>query len=185
VLVATAHGAALPDLLKNDELSRLAGGVCNVTLGDAAAGARRGGAKTRQERAGAPVFSILVELRARAEWRLHLSVAASVDQMLAGRPPDAQVRRLRAGGRAVGAVEFETPGAAEAAAAAGLDGARGGPRRGGARQAAGGTGGRPWLALPPGFSGGGGAAAGGKRPRSVVDRSGHDTPPATRARGDE
>ncbi|KAI8468863.1 MAG: hypothetical protein J3K34DRAFT_386118, partial [Monoraphidium minutum] len=84
VLVATAHGTALPDVLRNPDLARLAGGVTAVTLGDEAARRGRGGAKTRLERAGAPVFPVLVEMAGRGACRLHLSVAGSVDCLLAG-----------------------------------------------------------------------------------------------------
>lgn len=59
MLVATAHGTRLNDLLRNPDLVTLAGGVTSVTLGDAAAGAAGGGSKTRSERKGTPVFQAL------------------------------------------------------------------------------------------------------------------------------
>jgi hypothetical protein len=136
MLVATAHGTVLSDVLRNPDLSRLAGGVAAVTLGDAAASAATGGAKTRAERAGPPVFQVLVELQGAARWRVHLSVAASVDKLLAGGAADAHVRSWSlasataapaAAAAAVGAaaaggeggilVEFETTEAARRAAA--------------------------------------------------------------------
>lgn len=45
----------------------------------------RRSAKTRKERAGAPAFSVLVEVVSRSCWRVHMSVARSVDAILAGR----------------------------------------------------------------------------------------------------
>lgn len=41
--------------------------------------------KTRTERQGEPAFSTLVEVLSRSRWRVHMSVAKSVDAMLAGR----------------------------------------------------------------------------------------------------
>lgn len=92
ILVATAHGTQLADVLRNPELARLVGGVTSVQLGDKAADAARGGAKTRLERGGAAVFQVLVELQSRARWRVHLSVEGSVDALLAGARADAHVR---------------------------------------------------------------------------------------------
>lgn len=37
VLVATAHGVSLTNLIQNPDLNGLVGGVCQVTVGDAAA----------------------------------------------------------------------------------------------------------------------------------------------------
>ena len=41
--------------------------------------------KTRTERRGEPAFSTLVEVLSRNRWRVHMSVARSVDSLLAGR----------------------------------------------------------------------------------------------------
>jgi stage III sporulation protein SpoIIIAA len=65
MVVGTAHGQSLQGLLKNPEVQALVGGTTTVTIGDAAAG---GGSKTRTERAGAPAFSSLLEVRARGRW---------------------------------------------------------------------------------------------------------------------
>lgn len=37
VMMATAHGVSLENLIKNPDLNTLVGGVCQVTIGDAAA----------------------------------------------------------------------------------------------------------------------------------------------------
>lgn len=72
-------------------LQRLVGGIGQVTLGDAKADATNKGKKTRLEREGLPVFDTLVELQERGQWRLHPDVAGSVDALLGGNKPDAQV----------------------------------------------------------------------------------------------
>lgn len=50
-----------------------------------------GRSKTRTERRGEPAFSTLVEVLSRSRWRVHMSVARSVDDMLAGRWEDGEV----------------------------------------------------------------------------------------------
>ncbi|PNH01281.1 hypothetical protein TSOC_012835 [Tetrabaena socialis] len=88
MLVATAHGTDLPSLLHNAELNALVGGLQTVTLGDMAARASSGGAKTRVERRGAPTFRTLVEVMGGGRLRLRPDVASSVDSLLSsGRGP--------------------------------------------------------------------------------------------------
>lgn len=41
MMVATAHGVSLASLLKNPDLNGLVGGVCQVTIADAAAATNR------------------------------------------------------------------------------------------------------------------------------------------------
>jgi hypothetical protein len=148
MLVATAHGTVLGDIMRNPDLARLVGGLQPVILGDEAA--RRGGnggvmRKTRLERAGAAVFPLLVELQDLASWRLHLSVEASVDAQLQGRAADAHVREWDeagtegsgsggGGGGSVGAA------AAVPAAAAGSSSAPAGNQGGASGAAEGGLG---------------------------------------------
>lgn len=45
----------------------------------------RRSSKTRTERRGEPAFATLVEVLGRSRWRVHMSVARSVDALLAGR----------------------------------------------------------------------------------------------------
>ncbi len=74
--MATAHGTALSELMRNPDLSKLVGGIDPVTLGDAEARRSNAGAKVKLERKGAPVFQYLLELRGRGHWRLHPDLAA-------------------------------------------------------------------------------------------------------------
>ena len=92
-MIAIAHGD-LRKLLKNKQLRGLVGGVESVTLGDAAAkeDAKRRGApagavdKVRAQRAGPPIFDLIVELRRGEphEWRIVMNSARAVDQILEG-----------------------------------------------------------------------------------------------------
>jgi stage III sporulation protein SpoIIIAA len=92
-MIASAHGD-LRKLLKNKQLRGLVGGVESVTLGDAAAkeDAKRRGApagavdKVRAQRAGPPIFDLIVELRRGEphEWRIVMNSARAVDQILEG-----------------------------------------------------------------------------------------------------
>ena len=97
-LVATAHGNALSNLLKNPTLSDLVGGVESVTLGDEEARRRRT-QKTVQERAAAPTFPLAVEMHSRGLWLVHLDVAATVDLLLRGQAARPQLRQLGADGQ--------------------------------------------------------------------------------------
>lgn len=90
-LIATAHGNTLDNLLLNPTLSDLVGGIESVTLSDEEA-RRRGTQKTVLERRAPPTFDILVEIQARQQVLVHEDVSQSVDSLLRGRPPRAQLR---------------------------------------------------------------------------------------------
>ncbi len=92
-LVATAHGNALSNLIKNPTLSDLVGGIQSVTLGDEEARRRRT-QKTVLERAAEPTFPIAVEINSRNHWSIHTNVASTVDLLLRGSPPRPQEREL-------------------------------------------------------------------------------------------
>ena len=98
MLVATAHGNALANLIKNPTLSDLVGGIESVTLGDEEARRRRT-QKTVLERAAEPTFSQAVEMHSRHRWLVHRDVAATVDQLLRGQTPRPQIRELQADGQ--------------------------------------------------------------------------------------
>jgi stage III sporulation protein SpoIIIAA len=98
MLVATAHGNALGNLLKNPTLSDLVGGIESVTLGDEEARRRRS-QKTVQERAAEPTFPLAVEMHSRSLWLVHLDVAATVDLLLRGQAAMPQLRQLGADGQ--------------------------------------------------------------------------------------
>ena len=97
MLVATAHGNALANLIKNPTLSDLVGGIQSVTLGDDEARRRRT-QKTILERAAEPTFPVAVEMHSRHVWAVHPDVAVTVDQLLRGQPPSVQQRQLQEDG---------------------------------------------------------------------------------------
>jgi stage III sporulation protein SpoIIIAA len=98
MLVATAHGNALENLIRNPTLSDLVGGIQSVTLGDEEARRRRT-QKTVLERAAEPTFPLAVEMHSRHRWLVHRDVAATVDALLRGQAARPQVRELAPDGR--------------------------------------------------------------------------------------
>ncbi len=96
-LIATAHGNTLDNLLLNPTLSDLVGGIESVTLSDEEA-RRRGTQKTILERRAPPTFDVLVEIQDRQKLLIHHNVAESVDGLLRGRPPQAELRYRDGGG---------------------------------------------------------------------------------------
>jgi hypothetical protein len=98
MLVATAHGNELANLVKNPTLSDLVGGIESVTLGDEEARRRRS-QKTVLERAAEPTFPLAVEMHSRHRWSVHRDVARTVDLLLRGQLPRPQVRELDGDGR--------------------------------------------------------------------------------------
>jgi len=96
-LIATAHGNTLDNLLLNPTLSDLVGGVESVTLSDEEARRRRT-QKTILERRAPPTFDVLIEIQDRQRLLIHHSVAESVDGLLRGRPPQAELRYRDASG---------------------------------------------------------------------------------------
>ena len=98
MLVATAHGNALENLVRNPTLSDLVGGIQAVTLGDEEARRRRT-QKTVLERAAEPTFPLAVEMHSRQRWSIHRDVAGTVDQLLRGLAPRPQVREVSDDGR--------------------------------------------------------------------------------------
>ncbi|MFQ6538921.1 MULTISPECIES: AAA family ATPase [Aphanothece] len=104
MLVATAHGNELANLIKNPTLSDLVGGIQSVTLGDEEARRRRT-QKTVLERAAEPTFPLAVEMHSRNRWLVHADVAQTVDLLLRGQAARPQVRELDAEGR----LQLQTP----------------------------------------------------------------------------
>ncbi len=100
MLVATAHGNELANLIRNPTLSDLVGGIQSVTLGDEEARRRRT-QKTVLERAAEPTFPLAVEMHSRHRWLVHRDVAGTVDLLLRGQPSHPQVRELGSDGRLV------------------------------------------------------------------------------------
>ncbi|MEO1591669.1 MAG: R3H domain-containing nucleic acid-binding protein, partial [Cyanobacteria bacterium J06632_22] len=96
-LIGTAHGNQLENLLKNPTLSDLVGGIQTVTLGDDEARRRRT-QKSVLERKAPPTFEVAIEMTERARWVVHENVAETVDNLLRGRQPIAQIRTTTAAG---------------------------------------------------------------------------------------
>lgn len=92
-LVGTAHGNTVANLIKNPTLSDLVGGIQSVTLGDDEARRRRT-QKTVLERKAPPTFAIAVEMLERQRWVVHDDVSATIDSLLRGIEPPAQVRTV-------------------------------------------------------------------------------------------
>uniref|UniRef100_A0A0E0MKN4 AAA+ ATPase domain-containing protein n=1 Tax=Oryza punctata TaxID=4537 RepID=A0A0E0MKN4_ORYPU len=85
MLIGTAHGEHLANIIKNPTLSDLIGGVETVTLGDEEARARRS-QKSILERKAPPTFPFLIEMRERHYWVTHRT-ERSVDMLLHGKKP--------------------------------------------------------------------------------------------------
>jgi stage III sporulation protein SpoIIIAA len=98
MLVATAHGNELANLIKNPTLSDLVGGIQSVTLGDEEA-RRRHSQKTVLERAADPTFPLAVEMHSRHRWLVHRDVANTVDLLLRGQGGRPQIREVGADGQ--------------------------------------------------------------------------------------
>lgn len=92
MLIGTAHGNALDNLLKNPTLVDLVGGIQSVTLGDDEA-RRRGTQKTVLERAAQPTFEVCIEILDRQTLAVHRDVAGSVDQLLRGWKIHPEIRK--------------------------------------------------------------------------------------------
>jgi len=85
VLVGTAHGVDIRSLLRNSELVGLLGGLQQVILSDRRV--EKNNKKVVLERAGAPTFDMIVEIRKKNEWNIISNVQETVDDLLAGRKP--------------------------------------------------------------------------------------------------
>jgi nucleoside-triphosphatase THEP1 len=84
VLIATAHGSRLENIVKNPMLCDLVGGVQTVTLGDDEA-KRRLSQKTVLEREKKPTFDVVIEIRDRYSMAIYPDVAQAVDSLLDGK----------------------------------------------------------------------------------------------------
>ncbi|MDJ1185184.1 R3H domain-containing nucleic acid-binding protein [Roseofilum casamattae] len=104
MLVGTAHGNQIENLIKNPTLSDLVGGIQAVTLGDDEA-RRRGSQKTVLERKAPATFEIAIEMQERQRWIVHEDLDRTVDALLRGREPLPQVRTLNEAGE----VEIDSP----------------------------------------------------------------------------
>lgn len=95
MLIATAHGNSLDNLIKNPALSDLVGGVSSVTLGDDEA-KRRGSQKTVLEREKQPTFDVVIEIIDRNTLAVYKNTAEAVDYKLRGWPIRPEIRKVDA-----------------------------------------------------------------------------------------
>lgn len=93
MLIATAHGNTLDNLIKNPTLSDLIGGVDTVTLGDDEA-KHRGCQKTVLERQKQPTFDIVIEIIDRNTLAIYKDSATAVDYILRGWPITPEIRKV-------------------------------------------------------------------------------------------
>lgn len=93
MLVATAHGHTLENLIKNPMLSDLIGSIQTVTLGDDEA-KRRASQKTILERAKKPTFDVCIEIRDRYTLAVYPDVAEAVDHLLRGWTLFPEIRKV-------------------------------------------------------------------------------------------
>lgn len=100
MLIATAHGNKLENLIKNPTLSDLVGGVSSVTLGDEEA-RRRSCQKTILEREKQPTFDVVIEITDRDTLSVYPNVSEAVDFILRGWPVQPEMRRTADGPRQV------------------------------------------------------------------------------------
>src|SRR5574344_2216737 len=93
MLIATAHGNCLENLIKNPVLSDLVGSVQSVTLGDDEA-KRRGSQKTVLEREKKPTFDIVIEIVDRNTLAVYKDTSEAVDYILRGWPIRPEIRKV-------------------------------------------------------------------------------------------
>ena len=93
MLIATAHGNTLDNLIKNPILSDLVGGVSSVTLGDDEA-KRRGCQKTVLEREKQPTFDVVIEIIDRNTLAVYKNTSEAVDYILRGWPIRPEIRKV-------------------------------------------------------------------------------------------
>jgi len=93
MLIATAHGNSLENLIKNPTLSDLVGGIQSVTLGDDEA-KRRASQKTVLEREKQPTFDIVIEIIDRNTLAVYKNTAEAVDYILRGWPIRPEIRKV-------------------------------------------------------------------------------------------
>lgn len=93
MLIATAHGNTLENLIKNPTLSDLVGSIQSVTLGDDEA-KRRGSQKTVLEREKQPTFDIVIEIIDRNTLAVYKDTSEAVDYILRGWPLRPELRKV-------------------------------------------------------------------------------------------
>ena len=100
MLIGTAHGITLKNIISNPALVDLVGGIQSVTLGDEEA-RRRNSQKTIQERKQQPTFEIVIEIIDRDTLAIIENVAEAVDALLLGESIVYEIRKRDALGLVV------------------------------------------------------------------------------------
>jgi stage III sporulation protein SpoIIIAA len=108
VLIGTAHGKTLDNLILNPTLSDLLGGITSCTLSDEEAN-RRGCQKTILERKQNPTFDIIVEIMDYNSLAIHFNVAEAVDCWLKGGTPKPEIRTVDSDGNIVVSQKYAQP----------------------------------------------------------------------------
>lgn len=93
MLIATAHGNGLENLIKNPTLSDLVGCIQSVTLGDDEA-RRRASQKTVLEREKQPTFDVVIEIIDRNTLAVYKDTTEAVDYILRGWPIRPEIRKV-------------------------------------------------------------------------------------------
>ncbi len=96
MLIATAHGNSLENLIKNPTLSDLIGSIESVTLGDDEA-KKRASQKVVLERAKQPSFDVIIEIVDRNTFSIYPNSAQAVDYMLRDWPIRPVIRKIDTG----------------------------------------------------------------------------------------
>jgi len=97
ILIATAHGRVLQNLIQNPSLNDLVGGIKSVTISDEMA-AERQTSKSVLERQAPATFPLVIEIRDRNHWVIH-AAEQSVDRLLNGQEPTVQDRKIMPDGK--------------------------------------------------------------------------------------
>ena len=85
VLLASAHGNCLHELVHNPTLSPLIGGVESVAVSDFKMREMNATRKFIEQRKEGPAFKLVIEVGEEGKWEVHEDVAQSVDDILRGR----------------------------------------------------------------------------------------------------
>lgn len=103
MLISTAHGVTLKDVVDNPSLNGVVGGVESVILSDRAMNERQLQQKTVREVKGPSAFGVAIELKSRTEWIVHRNVHQNVSLILADKPILVEIRTHLGDGRVTAA----------------------------------------------------------------------------------
>lgn len=113
VLLATAHGTSLNELVRNPTLNPLIGGVESVAIGDFKMREMNSRSKFVEQRREQPAFQTIIEISELGILHVHEDVALAVDNILRGRDSDARVVNISGDQRASNAATSADTGSTE------------------------------------------------------------------------